>query len=150
MYPSKHIIFGLIFSLLVYFFFPQISLLGFFTIWLASFLIDVDHYFYYVFTKKDISLKNAHKWFMVKSAKVFSFPREKRKSIIRQIPCIFHGVEALVILALLSLLHNFFLFILIGFIFHEFLDLINIIYYGFSLKHIGSQTYNLIYYFRNH
>lgn len=147
MYPSKHIVFGFIFSLLAYFLFPKIGLFGFFTIWLASFLIDVDHYLYYVFTKKDINLKNSYKWFMGESSKAFYLPREKRKNNGKQIPCIFHGIEAIIILILLSLINSFFMYILIGFIFHEILDFIHIVYYGYSLKHIGSQTYNLLLYF---
>ena len=147
MYPSKHIVFGLIFSLLVYFTFPQIDTLGFFTIWLASFLIDVDHYIFYVFTKKDLSLIKSHSWFMKESAKSFSLSKEDRKNFSKQIPCIFHGIETIAILFLLSFVNRFFLYVLIGFIFHEILDFIHIVYYGYSLKHIGSQTYNLLLYF---
>ena len=58
-----------------------------------------------------------------------------------------HGIEAIAILFLLSFVNRFFLYVLIGFIFHEILDFIHIVYYGFSLKHIGSQTYNLLLYF---
>ena len=57
MYPSKHLIFGLIFSLVLYLVFQEIGIPGFLTIWLASFLIDVDHYLYYAISKKDISLQ---------------------------------------------------------------------------------------------
>ncbi|MEK6873892.1 MAG: hypothetical protein AABW91_03530 [Nanoarchaeota archaeon] len=148
MYPSKHIVFGFIFALLVFILFPQIELLGFFTIWLASFLIDVDHYLYYVLAKKDLSLRKAYKWFMGESAKSLLLPREKRKEINKEMPCIFHGIETIIILILLSFVNNFFLFVLIGFVFHEFLDFIHVVYYGFSLKHIGSQIYNLVSYFR--
>ena len=49
---------------------------------------------------------------------------------------------------LLSFVDRLFLYILIGFIFHEILDFIHIVYYGYSLKHIGSQTYNLLAYLR--
>jgi len=149
MYPSKHLIFGLIFSLVLYLVFQEIGIPGFLTIWLASFLIDVDHYLYYAISKKDISLKRAYKWFMEESAKSFLMPKEKRKKMNKQIPCAFHGVEAIAILALLSFFHNFFLFVLIGFVFHEFLDFLHIVYYGFSLKHICSQTYNLVAYLKN-
>jgi hypothetical protein len=149
MYTTKHVIFGLIFSLVLYLLFQEIGLLGFLTIWLASFLIDVDHYLYYAISKKDISLKRAYKWFMEESAKSFLMPKEKRKKMNKQIPCALHGIEAIAILTLLSFFHNFFLFVLIGFVFHEFLDFIHIVYYGFSLKHLGSQTYNLVAYLKN-
>ncbi len=148
MYPSKHIAFGFVFSLLLLFLFPQISLLGFFTIWLASFLIDVDHYIFYVFHNKNFSLIKSHKWFMKESARSLSLSKEDRKNFSKQIPCIFHGIEAIIVLILLSLINSFFLYILIGFIFHEILDFVHIVYYGYSLKHIGSQTYNLFAYLR--
>ena len=148
MYPSKHIVFGLIFSLLAYFTFPQIGTLGFFTIWFASFLIDVDHYIFYVFTSRDLSLIQSHKWFMKESAKSLSLSKKDRKKFSKQIPCVFHGIEAIAILFLLSFVNILFLYVLIGFIFHEILDFIHIVYYGYSLKHIGSQTYNLLTYLR--
>jgi hypothetical protein len=150
MLPKTHIFFGLIFSSILFLIFPQIGILGFLIIWLSSFLIDVDHYLFYVYLKKDLSLKNAHKWFMKKHITFHSLSKEEKKQKLKNVylPCIFHGIEAIVILVLLyfffPIYNHIFLYILIGFLFHQFLDFISIIFGGYTLRHLGSQSYNLI------
>jgi hypothetical protein len=146
MLPKYHALFGFIFASILLFIFPKIGILGFVTIWLASFLIDVDHYLFYAITKKDWSLKNAHKWFVDENKKFMKLSYWDRLKNTAQIPCILHGIEAIIILLVLSLLSNTFLYIAIGFIFHQSLDFIFLIYYGFTLKHLGSQTYNILKY----
>ena len=76
----------------------------------------------------------------------FGLGYEDRIKNARFTPCIFHGIETIILLALFSIISPIFLYILIGFIFHQFLDLIHIEFYGFSLNHIGSQTYNILNY----
>ena len=144
MLPRSHFVLGLFLSLILFILFPELGLTGFIAIWAASFLIDVDHYIYYIWLKKDWNLKNAHSWFMIQNAKAMKLTHKQRLRKIKTIPCLLHGVEALIILLALSFFHKIFLYIFIGFIFHEFLDLINAIYYGFPLGHVGSQTYNFI------
>jgi len=144
MLPSKHIILGFIFSLIIFYLFPEIGLLGVSLIFLSSFLIDIDHYFYYAYTKKDFNPINARNWFMKKHREFIKLPHEERRKRAKNIPCIFHGIEMIMFLILLSFISPLFIYILMGFIFHESLDLINILYFGFSLDHIGSQTYNII------
>lgn len=145
MLPHKHFIYGAIFSLSLYFLFPELGLFAIAIIFLSSFLIDVDHYLFYIVAKKDLSLKNAHKWFVKQHFKFLKFSKKEKKDI-RPFPCIFHGIEAIIILSILSFASPIFIYILIGFIFHEFLDLINMIMFGFPFYHIGSQTYNIINY----
>jgi len=113
MYPIQHFSLGIIFTLILFFIFPQIGLIGFFLIVTSTVLIDVDHYLYYVFKKRDISLKNAYKWFI---------QRRKRFS---QIFYFLHGVEVLIILFILGIfVSKYFLFVFMGFSFHLFLDTI--------------------------
>ena len=69
---------------------------------------------------------------------------KKDKLKLRPAPCIFHGVEAIIILFLLSFISPIFSYILLGFVFHQLLDAINMAYYGLPFYHIGSQTYNII------
>ncbi|MCH7641545.1 hypothetical protein IID22_05095, partial [Patescibacteria group bacterium] len=77
--------------------------------------------------------------------KALSLPiKERGKEPIA--PCIFHGIEAIIVLIILSQFHIFFFYILLGFLLHEFLDLIFAIAKGFSLNHIGFQTYNILNY----
>ena len=59
MLPKWHILFGAIFSMLVYFIF-NINLFQVSLIFLASIFIDFDHYLFYVFRKKDFNLKRVY------------------------------------------------------------------------------------------
>ncbi|MBI2629199.1 hypothetical protein HYW74_03895 [Candidatus Pacearchaeota archaeon] len=146
MLPKTHIILGLIFALVFWYLFPQIGFLGFVIIFASSVLIDVDHYLFYVWLKKDWNYFHAKKWFMIKTMEFRKMTKEKRKRLAKAVPCIFHGIEAVIILLILSFFSNIFFFILIGFLFHEFLDLIGIIYWGYDLNHILSQTHNILNY----
>ncbi len=57
MLPKHHVVLGFVISLTVFIIFPSIGLISFLIIWASSVLIDFDHYLYYVFKKKDFSLK---------------------------------------------------------------------------------------------
>jgi len=149
MFPKSHIILGFIFSLILLLLFPLISWTGFLIIFASSVLIDVDHYLFYVFIKKNWSLKNAYNWFSIRAKRFEFLPKPERKKKAKSCPCIFHGIEAIIILILLSFYHKFFLYILIGFVFHEILDLIKILNDRYDLNHIGSQTYNIITFVKN-
>lgn len=143
MLPSKHIVFGFLFSLLILIIFPSIDFFAFLIIFLSSFLIDVDHYLYHIFAKRNFSLKKARGWFMEKHFESLKLSK-KDKLKLRPAPCIFHGIEAIILLAILSFIHDFFTYVLIGFVFHQLLDFIDMVRFGFPFHHIGSQTYNII------
>ena len=124
MLPTKHFIFGLIFAGFLYFIFPKIGLVGFLIIIFSTFLIDVDHYLYYVYRKKDFSLRNAYKWFIKQKKKFLALPRKQRNKFQTGF-CFLHGIEILIILFLLGIfISKYFYFILIGFAFHLVLDII--------------------------
>lgn len=127
MYPSKHILLGGIFSIICFFSFPQINLIEASIIFFSSFLIDIDHYLYYVWRKNDLNLKNSYNWFL-KNEKIFLSLSKKDKKTVYQGFYFLHGFESLIILFLLGFLHKYFFFILIGFSFHLLLDYINIIF----------------------
>ena len=149
MLPSKHIILGLLFSLLILMLFPNIGFSGFLIIFLSSFLIDVDHYLLYAFIKRDISLKRARKWFYENYLKILALPTKERRNL-KSRPFILHGIEAILILILLSYYSPVFFYILIGFLFHQFLDLLTLIYFSIPLHKLGSQTYNILNHHRWH
>jgi hypothetical protein len=127
MLPKAHIISGLIFSILVFLLFPKIGVLNVLIIFLASFLIDVDHYLYYVYKTGRWNLKSSFFWYTKNKALFHRMTRGQKKKIYTGL-CFLHGIEALVLcLALYSFLISFseiFLYILIGFIFHQILDAI--------------------------
>jgi len=122
MLPKWHILIGFVFSyILVYFF--NISLTAGIMIFLASFLIDIDHYFYYVYKKRNLNPLTARKYF----AKLERFwkSRPKEKSKYKYPIIIFHGIEFVLFLIILSYFYHVFTFAIIGIILHLILDLID-------------------------
>ncbi|MFA6023150.1 MAG: hypothetical protein WC781_03620 [Candidatus Pacearchaeota archaeon] len=127
MLPKFHILFGLIFSGIVLFIFPQIQLSGFLIIWASSVLIDIDHYLYYVYRKKDWNLNNSFNWFIDLSKKYNKLSIEQREKVYFGFYFL-HGAEAILILLIfIYFFQNIILiYILIGFLFHQLLDLIDL------------------------
>ncbi|MBR9701499.1 hypothetical protein GOV13_01115 [Candidatus Pacearchaeota archaeon] len=124
MLPKSHIILGAIFStILIYFF--NFSLIAGIIIFLSSVFIDVDHYLYYVYKKKDWSLWKAYKWWMQGNKKLIELDRKQRNEFAHGFAFL-HGFEMLAILAVLGkMISIYFYYILIGISFHLFLDLIH-------------------------
>ena len=146
MLPKTHAFFGFLFSITFFLIFSEIGYFGFLIIWVASIFIDVDHYLFYIITKKDVSLRNAYRYFIKMNNLHNNLSRKEKRKLPYNVFCIFHGIETILVLVLLSLFHRIFLYILIGFIFHEFLDLVYLLYHGYRLNHVGSQTYNILNY----
>ncbi|MCK5043455.1 hypothetical protein KAR52_00445 [Candidatus Pacearchaeota archaeon] len=122
MLPKQHLIFGIIFSAILLIIFPKIGWIGFFIIILSTVLIDVDHYLYFVYKKKNLNLKNAFNWFIENGKKFSSLPKIERDKFYLGF-CVLHGIEILFILFILGMfISKYFLFILVGFSFHLFLD----------------------------
>lgn len=125
MLPKTHIITGFIASLILWAFIPQVTIFYALIIFLASFLIDFDHYLFYVFKQKDYNLKRAFWWFIEKGKFYNKLSLEKREEY-RRVIMIFHGIECWIILLLAITLHEIFLFILVGIAIHMTLDFIDI------------------------
>ena len=142
MRPLKHLVLGILFAFVLFKIFP-IGIYGFSLIVLSTFFIDVDHYFLYVFKKRDLSLRNAYHWFVKNFDKRILMSR-KEKQDYKYGFLLFHGLEFWIILAVLSIYSDFFLYIFIGVMFHIFLDFLALAYYNepFAIK--ISQTYNFI------
>ena len=122
MLPKWHALFGFLFAYLI-FWFTNINIFQASLIFLASFFIDIDHYLYYILTKKRFSLKSSYNWFKIRRDKFLQLSnKEKRKH--KQTILIFHGFEPIIALFLLSSVFPLLKFIAIGFIFHIALDLI--------------------------
>ena len=114
MYPKNHIIINLIIGLILLIFINPIYVL---IIFLASILIDVDHYIYYIFKKKRFSLKSAYNWYVIEKQKFHDLSlKEKKKH--RYFIFIFHGIESIIILLIISLFIPSFIFIALGFTIH--------------------------------
>ena len=131
MLPKTHIILGAIFSVLIYFIF-QITLFQASLILFASIFIDVDHYVFYVSRKKNFNLKKAYYWHK-------GLPKN-HKTIMH----IFHTLEFMILILILSFFWNGFFFIFIGMVFHSALDLIDIFYnYKFGVRELSFIRYIL-------
>ncbi|MEA3248228.1 MAG: hypothetical protein U9Q73_00825 [Nanoarchaeota archaeon] len=119
-----HVLFGFIIScILVYFF--EFSLLAGFVIFVASWMIDIDHYLWYAFETKDWNPIHAIRWYIQKVPKWFSLSFEERGKFKRGV-FVFHSLFFWIILALLSFANVFFFWILIGIFIHMIADLIEL------------------------
>lgn len=122
MNPKWHIIFGVCFIGIVYLLVPNLSIIGLIIIFLSSILIDVDHYLYYVYKKRDWSLLKSYQWFLRKKKKLDNLTKKQRTKFYTGFAFL-HGIEILLLLLLLStFLSNYFFCIFIGFSFHLILD----------------------------
>ena len=135
MNPRTHVIFGIALAAILFVTIPEISLIQLGIIVASSVLIDIDHYFYYVYKKKRLNPIKAYRWYVGNRKKCCSIPKE-HKGKIHFGTFFLHGIEILIILLLLGFfVSNVFYFILIGFIFHLLLDLsVEIIYYNIYNK----------------
>lgn len=143
MYPTTHLLLGIIFSLAVYLIVPSVGFSGFLVILFSSVLIDVDHYIYYIFYKKDFNLLRAVRWFQKNLSSVLKLPEKERRKVYLGIYFL-HGMDIILILFFLSFLNKIFLFIAIGFLFHQFVDFIEIVYLNVSYDKVLSFFYSVI------
>lgn len=121
MLPRSHILFGMIFSFLIWLLFP-ITLLDASIIFLSSFLIDIDHYLLYMLRKKDFSLSHAYKYFYKTGMKVLNSKKKLKCPI-----SFMHTAEFLILLAILSIFSHYLFLVFIGFLFHSILDIVMMI-----------------------
>ena len=126
MLPKFHALYGAVFSLFLHIFvFPNYGVSAAVTVFLSTVFIDVDHYLFYVYKKSDLSLAKAY-YFFVKGGTYRLM--------------IFHTVEFLLLLYLLSFYSTYFLFVIFGFLFHWALD----IYDMYNHNTLHKRTYSLI------
>ena len=139
MLVKYHIILGAIASFLIYLIF-QITPIQATLIFLASFLIDFDHYLIYVIKKRDLNFNRACNWFLDRRKKWAQFTRKQKKEY-KRVVIIFHGIEFILFLIILSFFIPGTKFILIGVLIHLGLDYVDLIYYHDKLYSKFSQTY---------
>jgi hypothetical protein len=144
MLPHIHFIFSLFLGIILFYCIPEIGLFGFILIISTGVLIDIDHYIFYIYKKRDFNLIKAINWFLEQDRTLRKLPFEKRKEFFQGF-FIFHGLEFLVIIYILGLyLHRLFFLILISSIFHLFLD------YLYQIKIYGRKNkISIIYDFIN-
>jgi len=130
MFPKWHILLGIIFSILLYILF-KITLFQTLLVFLSSVLIDIDHYLFFVKRKKEFSLKKAFNWHKKLVGK-------QHKPIMH----VFHTIEFVTLILILSFFWDIFVFVLIGILFHSIIDIIDMFYN----KWYGLREFSLIRY----
>jgi hypothetical protein len=120
MIPRWHILYGFIFTILIWIIAPSISLINLSLIFLSSFLIDFDHYICSFIKSGHISLRKS---FDYHKKKGIEQQNEKKKGIRRKGDFhLFHTIEFHLLVALLGIFFTPFLYIFIGMTFHSLLD----------------------------
>ena len=129
MLPKYHISLGFLFSFILYFIFPEITLFMAGIVFLSSVLIDFDHYLYFVSRKKSLSLKKAYIYFIEKRKKYRKLDSKTKRKYYGGFYFL-HGLEFVFLLFVFGYFFSvYFYFILLGVMFHLFLDYIDFIIY---------------------
>ena len=125
MLPRGHIISGIILILAVFILSPQINFIYLALLFLASFLIDFDHYTASVLKTKRWGLKNALDY---NNKKMIEEKKEKAKGIKAKDDFhFFHTVEFHVFVGFLSVLWIGFFYVFVGMVYHSLLDIFSLI-----------------------
>jgi len=135
MNPSWHIFFGFLFSVFLFFLFPEVGIINLSLLFFSSVLIDVDHYLFYIYEKRGFNLRRAYAYFIEKKKKWNKFGNKVHNPLPSFF--IFHGLEVLLLLFVLSFFFSPLYFIFIGFSFHLLLDLMEQAVYSNKLQKIS-------------
>jgi len=103
-----------------------INYLGLFVILFFSIVVDFDHYLFYVYYKKDLSLKRALIWYK-KKYNQFGKMSKKQKDKYQIGIFIFHGIECFFVMLALKSVFPFMIWVINGWLLHMLLDYIEII-----------------------
>lgn len=125
MLPRWHIIYGILFTTIIWYFVPSIGYLNLALVLLSSILIDFDHYVNAALKTKKLRLKHSLKHYDELREKEL---KEKNKGIRVRGPFhLFHTVEFLAFIAILGIFFVPFFYIFVGMTFHSLLDLIELL-----------------------
>lgn len=126
MLPRWHILFGGIVAILIWIAAPNVSLLYLLLFFLASFLIDFDHYICAIINTKNYSLSGAFKYH--KKMNFLDLQRRKRGIKEKGDFHLFHTIEFHILIGILGLYWLGFFYIFLGMMFHSLIDLYSLIY----------------------
>jgi len=144
MLPHRHIVYGFLAALALYLIFPAIGLLEFSLIFLASFLVDVDHYMSYVWKTGNPSLPKAYRYLVKKRQDFINLSFKQRKQYLKAYKrniFIFHGMEFILFLIILSLFYPLIFWVIIGVTIHLLIDFHELMGLKINLLSKMSQIY---------
>lgn len=126
MLPRWHVLLGGIFALLILIAAPYTNIAYILLFFLASFLIDFDHYLCAVINTGRLNLKEAFEY----HRKMDALDKERRRKGLRERGDfhIFHTIEFHILVGLSSLLWTGFFYIFLGMVFHSLCDLYSLLY----------------------
>ena len=136
---KHHLLIGIIFSTIITIV-SEITILEGTIIFLASILIDFDHYIWYGAVTKDWNPFHAIKWYIKKTPEWKNIS-QKEKNKFKKGVFIFHSVGFWIVLYFLSLFNKVFLLILIGIGIHILADYFNLIKNGEPIYNKVSALY---------
>ncbi len=84
-------------------------------VYVTGFLIDSDHYLFYIIKKKSWNIKKAYRYFRTETQKVSEY-----KKMVK----VFHFLEYIPVMLIASLFHTLFIAAAIGFVAHIIMDFI--------------------------
>ena len=123
-----HVLLGAIFTSLVWLFIPSMPFGYLVLIFLASFLIDFDHYTNAVIKNKHLSLKKAFDYHKIKrEEELMDISKGIRKKGDFHL---FHTIEFHAAIGILGLIWSGFFYIFIGMLFHSLLDVSSLLFTG--------------------
>ena len=132
MLPRWHIVYGAIFTGLIVIFAPKLGILNFVLIFLASFLIDFDHYINAVKKTGKLSLKCAFDYHAEEGKRAH---KERSKGIRRTGDFhLFHTVEFHALIAIIGIFFAPFFYIFLGMVFHSLLDIYSMMNQDFMYR----------------
>lgn len=128
MLPRWHVLSGAIFTAIIWLLIPNLAWLYLTLIFMASFLIDFDHYANAVMKTKNLGMRSAFDYHkdLTKQEREDIKKGIKRRSDFQ----LFHTVEFHALVGLLGFLWIGFFYIFIGMMFHSMLDLFSLLYMG--------------------
>ena len=125
MRPYYHIIFGAIFSILVWIAAPQLNYLYAILLFLSTFLIDFDHYLCSALKTKKLGL--FHSFAYHKEIRKRELTEKARGIKQRGDFHLFHTVEFHILVGLLGFLWIGFFYVFLGMIFHSLIDVYSLL-----------------------
>ena len=126
---TYHLILSVILSLMLFPFYSYDSIF----VLVGGYLIDIDHYFRYIFLNKIFDIKEAYRYHKIQQRT--PFPKL----------FIFHNIELLIILSILSFFSQIIMIISLGYVIHMLID----VFHGFKTKKLHHKRWSIIYYLFN-
>ncbi len=105
---------------------------------LVAIFIDIDHYLLYIFRKNNLNLFKAY--YYCRNDVDKEFIKEGKNRIL----CVFHNIEVFLVLLVLSFFISFFVPIVIGYVFHSIIDIID------ERQRKVKKSWSIFYYYRKH